>query len=39
MCLLRAFQAWQKARTDGWEQVFCEKNFMSQATMETIVGW
>jgi len=38
MCLLRAFQAWQKARTDGWEQVFCEKNFMSQATMETIVA-
>uniref|UniRef100_A0A8C5N2A5 3'-5' RNA helicase YTHDC2 n=1 Tax=Leptobrachium leishanense TaxID=445787 RepID=A0A8C5N2A5_9ANUR len=38
MALLRAFQAWQKARTDGWERAFCEKNFLSQATMEIIVG-
>ncbi|XP_052556919.1 3'-5' RNA helicase YTHDC2 isoform X1 [Tympanuchus pallidicinctus] len=38
MVLLRAFQAWQKARSDGWERVFCEKNFLSQATMEIIVG-
>nr|XP_041567359.1 LOW QUALITY PROTEIN: 3'-5' RNA helicase YTHDC2 [Taeniopygia guttata] len=34
----RAFQAWQKARSDGWERAFCEKNFLSQATMETIAG-
>ncbi|KAJ7399957.1 putative ATP-dependent RNA helicase YTHDC2 [Pitangus sulphuratus] len=38
MVLLRAFQAWQKARSDGWERAFCEKNFLSQATMEIIVG-
>ncbi|NWV44600.1 YTDC2 helicase, partial [Grantiella picta] len=38
MVLLRAFQAWQKARNDGWERAFCEKNFLSQATMEIIVG-
>ncbi|XP_009958574.1 PREDICTED: probable ATP-dependent RNA helicase YTHDC2 [Leptosomus discolor] len=38
MALLRAFQAWQKARSDGWERGFCEKNFLSQATMEIIVG-
>ncbi|XP_009992034.1 PREDICTED: YTH domain-containing protein 2-like, partial [Chaetura pelagica] len=30
--------AWQKARSDGWERAFCEKNFLSQATMEIIVG-
>uniref|UniRef100_A0A4W4GI73 RNA helicase n=1 Tax=Electrophorus electricus TaxID=8005 RepID=A0A4W4GI73_ELEEL len=38
MALLRAFQAWQKARNDGWERSFCEKNFLSQATMEMIIG-
>ncbi|KAM9330935.1 3'-5' RNA helicase YTHDC2 [Gastrophryne carolinensis] len=38
MALLRAFQAWQKARSEGWERVFCEKNFLSQATMEIIIG-
>ncbi|XP_021236431.1 probable ATP-dependent RNA helicase YTHDC2 isoform X1 [Numida meleagris] len=38
MVLLRAFQAWQKARSDGWERVFCEKNFLSQAAMEIIIG-
>ncbi|RMB97066.1 hypothetical protein DUI87_26349 [Hirundo rustica rustica] len=38
MVLLRAFQAWQKARSDGWEKAFCEKNFLSQATMQIIVG-
>ncbi|XP_066516299.1 3'-5' RNA helicase YTHDC2 isoform X2 [Hoplias malabaricus] len=38
MALLRAFQAWQKARSDGWERSFCEKNFLSQATMEMIFG-
>ncbi|KAM4878739.1 3'-5' RNA helicase YTHDC2-like isoform 2-T2 [Sylvia borin] len=38
MVLLRAFQAWQKARSDGWERAFCEKNFLSQATMQIIVG-
>ncbi|OXB79485.1 UNVERIFIED_CONTAM: hypothetical protein H355_013881 [Colinus virginianus] len=38
MVLLRAFQAWQKAQRDGWERVFCEGNFLSQATMEIIIG-
>uniref|UniRef100_W5KNU3 RNA helicase n=1 Tax=Astyanax mexicanus TaxID=7994 RepID=W5KNU3_ASTMX len=38
MALLRAFQAWQKARADGWERSFCENNFLSQATMEIIIG-
>ncbi|XP_072310125.1 3'-5' RNA helicase YTHDC2 isoform X2 [Eucyclogobius newberryi] len=38
MALLRAFQAWQKARSEGWERSFCEKNFLSQATMEMILG-
>ncbi|KAJ8287216.1 hypothetical protein GJAV_G00048990 [Gymnothorax javanicus] len=38
MSLLRAFQAWQKARSDGWERAFCEKNFLSQASMEMIIG-
>ncbi|XP_029025572.1 3'-5' RNA helicase YTHDC2 isoform X2 [Betta splendens] len=38
MALLRAFQAWQKARTDGWEKPFCEKNFLSQGTMDMILG-
>ncbi|XP_061118444.1 3'-5' RNA helicase YTHDC2 [Conger conger] len=38
MALLRAFQAWQKARNDGWERAFCEKNFLSQAAMEIIIG-
>ncbi|XP_077646398.1 3'-5' RNA helicase YTHDC2-like [Lonchura striata] len=38
MALLRAFQAWQKARSDGWERAFCEKNFLSRATMEIITG-
>ncbi|KAF5909510.1 putative ATP-dependent RNA helicase YTHDC2 isoform X1, partial [Clarias magur] len=37
MALLRAFQAWQKAHSDGWERSFCEKNFLSQATMEIII--
>nr|XP_014346728.1 PREDICTED: probable ATP-dependent RNA helicase YTHDC2 isoform X2 [Latimeria chalumnae] len=38
MALLRAFQAWQKARSDGWERAFCEKNFLSQATLEIIIA-
>ncbi|KAM3874374.1 LOW QUALITY PROTEIN: 3'-5' RNA helicase YTHDC2-like [Diretmus argenteus] len=38
MALLRAFQAWQKARCDGWERSFCENNFLSQATMNMIIG-
>ncbi|XP_041370241.1 3'-5' RNA helicase YTHDC2-like isoform X2 [Gigantopelta aegis] len=38
MALLRAFQAWQKARTEGWERSFCEKNFLSSACMEMVVG-
>ncbi|XP_076615090.1 3'-5' RNA helicase YTHDC2 isoform X1 [Chaetodon auriga] len=38
MALLRTFQAWQKARSDRWERSFCEKNFLSQATMDMILG-
>ncbi|XP_046559065.1 3'-5' RNA helicase YTHDC2-like [Haliotis rubra] len=38
MALLRAFQAWQKARTEGWERSFCDRNFLSSACMEMIVG-
>ncbi|GAB1605067.1 3'-5' RNA helicase YTHDC2-like isoform X2 [Argonauta hians] len=38
MILLRAFQAWQKARTEGWEKAFCEKHFLSPASMEMIIG-
>ncbi|XP_070542906.1 3'-5' RNA helicase YTHDC2-like [Ptychodera flava] len=38
MALLRAFQAWQRARSDSWERTFCEKNYISQATMEMVVG-
>lgn len=38
MALLRAFQAWQKACSEGWERSFCEKNFLSQATMDMILG-
>ncbi|XP_036365710.1 3'-5' RNA helicase YTHDC2-like isoform X2 [Octopus sinensis] len=38
MILLRAFQAWQKARTEGWEKTFCEKHFLSSASMEMIIG-
>lgn len=33
-----SFQAWQKARSDGWERAFCEKYFLSQATMNMILG-
>ncbi|XP_049836121.1 3'-5' RNA helicase YTHDC2-like isoform X3 [Schistocerca gregaria] len=38
MALLRAFQAWQHARANGWEKSFCEKHFVSAATMEMVVG-
>ncbi|XP_044006337.1 3'-5' RNA helicase YTHDC2-like [Aphidius gifuensis] len=38
MTLLRAFQAWQQARSSGRERQFCEKNFISSAVMEMIVG-
>ncbi|XP_029921977.1 3'-5' RNA helicase YTHDC2 isoform X2 [Myripristis murdjan] len=38
MALLRAFQAWQKACSDGWERSFCEKNFVSQAIMDMIIS-
>ncbi|XP_034047713.1 3'-5' RNA helicase YTHDC2 [Thalassophryne amazonica] len=38
MAFLRSFQAWQKARSEGCERSFCEKNFLSQATMNMILG-
>ncbi|VDP76125.1 unnamed protein product [Echinostoma caproni] len=36
MMLLRAFQFWQKARSEGWEKSFCQKNFISTAAFEII---
>uniref|UniRef100_UPI00358FE3E5 3'-5' RNA helicase YTHDC2-like n=1 Tax=Myxine glutinosa TaxID=7769 RepID=UPI00358FE3E5 len=38
MVLLRAFQAWQRAYAEGWERAFCERNHLSQGTMEMIIG-
>ncbi|XP_019712844.1 YTH domain-containing protein 2-like [Hippocampus comes] len=38
MTMLRIFQAWQKARNDGLERSFCEKNFLYNATMDMILG-
>lgn len=38
MVLLRAFQNWQKARSEGYERNFSETNFISTSTMEMIVG-
>ncbi|RWS31417.1 putative ATP-dependent RNA helicase YTHDC2-like protein [Leptotrombidium deliense] len=38
MILLRAFQAWQKARNDGVEKDFLDTNFVGSSTMEMIVG-
>ncbi|XP_071845788.1 3'-5' RNA helicase YTHDC2-like isoform X2 [Apostichopus japonicus] len=38
MALLRAFQSWQRARSDNWEKSFCERNFLSPASLEMIVG-
>lgn len=35
MCVSKA---WQKARSEGWERSFCEKNFLSQATMELVLS-
>lgn len=39
MTLLRAFQAWQTARSNGTEKSFCAKNLICGATMEMIVGF
>ncbi|CAL8103420.1 unnamed protein product [Calicophoron daubneyi] len=36
MMLLRAFQFWQKARSEGWEKSFCQKNYISTAAFEII---
>ncbi|XP_015788872.1 probable ATP-dependent RNA helicase YTHDC2 [Tetranychus urticae] len=38
MVLLRVFQAWQKARQDGFEYEFANANFVRSATMEMIAG-
>ncbi|GFU19130.1 3'-5' RNA helicase YTHDC2 [Nephila pilipes] len=38
MVLLRAFQAWQKAKAEGHERTFCARNFISHATMEMVVA-
>lgn len=38
MAYLRAFQAWQRSRAEGFERSFCEKNFISSATMDMLVG-
>lgn len=39
MALLRAFQAWQQARANGTERVFCAKHLICGATMEMIVAY
>ena len=36
--MLNIIQAWQKAKSEGWEKQFCEKNYISMAAMEMIVG-
>ncbi|TNN07314.1 putative ATP-dependent RNA helicase YTHDC2 [Schistosoma japonicum] len=36
--LLRAFQFWQKSRSEGWEKMFCQKHFISTAIFEVIVS-
>lgn len=38
MALLRAFQGWQMAKANHTERIFCQKNLISGATMEIIVG-
>uniref|UniRef100_A0A5K4EVU8 Putative atp-dependent RNA helicase n=1 Tax=Schistosoma mansoni TaxID=6183 RepID=A0A5K4EVU8_SCHMA len=38
MVLLRAFQFWQKSRSEGWEKAFCQKHFISSATFEVIIA-
>ncbi|VDP37216.1 unnamed protein product [Schistosoma curassoni] len=38
MVLLRAFQFWQKSRSEGWEKAFCQKHFISTATFEIIIA-
>lgn len=37
MILLRAFQAWQESKLSKTERSFCNKNFISSATMEMVV--
>jgi len=38
MAMLRAFQEWQVARSDGKEKKWCKNNMVSASTMEMIVG-
>lgn len=38
MALLSAFQRWQKAHSDNCEHYFCERNFVSGATMSTALA-
>ncbi|KAL1420950.1 hypothetical protein MTO96_004318 [Rhipicephalus appendiculatus] len=38
MALLSAFQRWQKARAENSEHYFCERNFVSGATMSTALA-
>ncbi|KAH9518412.1 3'-5' RNA helicase ythdc2 [Bulinus truncatus] len=38
MVFLRSFQAWQKAKSEGWERAFCDKNYISSSTMEMLLG-
>ena len=38
MILVKVFQQWLKAQSEGWEKKFCAKNFVSSATMEMIYG-
>ena len=36
--MLLLYQGWQKAKSEGWERSFCERNMLSSPTMEMIVG-
>ena len=38
MALLRSFQAWQTARTEGGERAFCHHKQISASTMDMITG-
>lgn len=38
MAMLRAFQAWQSSRSSGREVSFCQKNYISSATMEQVMS-
>lgn len=38
MSVLRAFQAWQRARSEGWERQFCQQSCVSGPRLETVAA-